>query len=311
MNQPLRIGVVGCGSMGANHARIASDLPRSTLVGVVDHHPEKSAAVAVATGSAAFATIEELIDAGIDAAIVATPTSHHHAAATQLLQSGIHVLLEKPIASTVEEARDLAAAADQAGRVLTIGHVERFNPAVMALQKAVAPEEVRQIAIVRAGPFPARIGDVGIVLDLGVHDIDLIRWISGSEIETSGVALSRTLGEHEDAAFLQFRAANGVIASIATNWLTPFRKRLLEVATKDRFYSCDMLLRTVTEYSDYRPDGSFRQRQLSVAQTEPLKSEHLAFHAAIRGEAEVVVSAQDGLRSLEIALECLALAQSQ
>ncbi|MBC8128696.1 MAG: Gfo/Idh/MocA family oxidoreductase [Rhizobiaceae bacterium] len=305
MNQKLRIGVVGCGSMGANHARIARDLPGASLVGVVDHHAEKSAAVAERSGTAAFETVDALLDAGIDAAIVATPTIHHHAVASRLLNAGVHVLLEKPIASTVEEARDLVETAERCARRLAIGHVERYNPAVMALKQAVKGKDIRQISIVRAGPFPARIGDVGIVLDLGVHDIDLVRWLAEAEIAKTASLTARTLGAHEDQAFLQFRMTTGALAAIGTNWLTPFRRRTLEIATTDRFYVCDMLLRTLVEHFDYGTDGSFRQRPLFVAQSEPLRSEQLAFLAAIRGEGEAIVSGQDGLRSLEVALGCL------
>ena len=306
LTETIRIGVVGCGSMGANHARIAANLPGAVLVGVVDTDSAQREKIAQSTGSQAFATVAELLAAGIDAAVVATPTVYHHPVASELLQAGIHLLVEKPIAGTVKEARDLVALAERVDRRLTIGFVERFNPALLALKAAVKPEEIRSIAITRAGPFPARIGDVGIVLDLGVHDIDLIRWMAGSEITAQRALVSRTHAVHEDSAFLQFETESGVVASINSNWLTPFRHRRMEVATKERFLVCDMLVRTVTEYSDYGKDGSFRQRNLFVGMTEPLRAEQLAFLASIRGEAEVAVSGTDGLRSLEIALACLA-----
>ena len=136
MTENIRIGVVGCGSMGANHARIAADLPGATLVGVVDTDAGQRAKVAQATGSQAFATVAELLAAGIDAAVVATPTVYHHPVATELLEAGIHLLVEKPIAGTVEEARDLVALAAKLDRRLTIGFVERFNPALLALRAA-------------------------------------------------------------------------------------------------------------------------------------------------------------------------------
>lgn len=306
MNQKLRIGIVGCGSMGANHARVVGGLTGATLVGVVDPHADRRQKVAAATGCEALESLEALLALGIDAAVVATPTAQHHAVASRLIEAGIHVLVEKPIAGTVAAARNLIERAATHDRRLMIGHVERFNPALVALQAALAGEAVRSIAITRAGPFPARIGDVGIVLDLGVHDIDLIRWISGSEIGDARAMVSKTHGDREDCAFLQFRTESGALASISTNWLTPFRQRRMEVATRDRFLVCDMLVRTVTEYSDYGRDGSVRRRDLFVGQTEPLKAEHLAFLAAIRGEADVPVSGRDGLRSLEIALACLA-----
>ena len=302
----LRIGVVGCGSMGSHHARIAAASDAAHLVAVVDPHPERREAIALANGTRALADVEALLSEGIDAAIVATPTAHHHNIAARLLGAGVHVLVEKPIAGSVAEARDLVALADRANRRLMVGHVERFNPALQALKTVLKGEDVRSIVITRASPYPARIGDVGIVLDLAVHDIDLIRWIAGAEIAESQAQVSRTIGEHEDNALLQFRTVRGTIASINTNWLTPFRQRRMEVATSDRFFVCDMLQRTLTVFSDYGKDGSFRQRQLFVPASDPLTAEHAGFFAAIRGEAAVPVSGHDGLRSLEIALACLA-----
>ena len=305
MTDRVRIGVVGCGSMGAHHARIAAASGAARLVGVVDPHADRRAAIAEANATLAFDDVEALLAAGIDAAIVATPTAYHHSTAARLLAAGVHVLVEKPVAGSVAEARDLVALATRCDRTLMVGHVERFNPALLALKAALKDEDVRSIVITRASPYPTRIGDVGIVLDLAVHDIDLIRWIAGAEISEQQAQVSRTIGEHEDSALLQFHTVRGTIASINTNWLTPFRQRRMEVATSDRFFVCDMLQRTLTVFSDYGKDGSFRQRQLFVPASDPLTQEHAGFFAAIRGDAAVPVSGHDGLRSLEIALACL------
>ncbi|BDA84015.1 dehydrogenase [Aureimonas sp. SA4125] len=301
----MRIGVIGCGSMGGHHARTVAANASAVLVGVVDPHEERREAVAAAHAVSSYADVSSLLAAGIDAAVIAAPTAKHHALATLLLSSGVHVLVEKPIAGGVDEARDLVALAEGCGRKLMIGHVERFNPALVALRAALQGEDVRSVVITRASPFPARIGDVGIVLDLAVHDIDLIRWMASSEIAEHQAQVSQTRGAHEDSALLQFRTTSGAIASINTNWLTPFRQRRMEVATPDRFFVCDMLQRTLTVFSDYGKDGSFRQRALFVPASDPLAAEHAAFYAAVRGEAEVPVSGHDGLRSLEIALACL------
>jgi predicted dehydrogenase len=301
----LRIGVIGCGVMGTHHVRTVAASPAALLVGVVDPDEARRTAVAAANAVPGHADVAALLAAGLDGAVIAAPTARHHAMAAELLSAGVHVLVEKPIAATADEARDLVALAQARDLRLMVGHVERFNPALAALKAALAGEDVRSIVITRASPYPARIGDVGIVLDLAVHDIDLIRWIAASEIAEHQALVSKTLGAHEDSALLQFRTAGGAIASINTNWLTPFRQRRMEVATADRFFVCDMLQRTVTVFSDYGKDGSFRQRALFVPASDPLAAEHAAFYAAIRGEAEVPVSGHDGLRSLEIALACL------
>ncbi len=309
----LRVGVIGAGAMGRNHARILSQLDRAELVAVVDDSPSVREAAASQLNCPTYATVEEAIEAGLDAAAVAVPTVTHHEVALKLIDAGVHLLIEKPIASTTAEAREIIARAEARGVRLTVGHVERFNPAIRALHDAVKDEQIISIAISRVGPFPPRITDVGIVTDLGVHDIDLIRWLGRSEIATRQALLTRARGGHEDVAFLQFRLESGALAHINTNWLTPFKERRISVSTPTRFIVCDMLLRTVNEYSGFAPDnqpgklshGSFVSRSLSVPFVEPLRAEIEAFLDAAEGKAPVEVTGADGLRSLEIALSCL------
>jgi hypothetical protein len=311
--KPLRVAVIGAGSMGRNHARILGQMERADLVAVVDPSPEARAQAAAVLHCPAVETIEEALGVGIDAAVIAAPTIHHHKAAATLIEAGVHLLVEKPITAQLADAHDLIARAKAKGVVLTVGHVERFNPAIRTLHEAIGGEEIISIAISRVGPFPPRISDVGIVTDLGVHDIDLVRWLSGSEIVEHQALLTRARGQHEDIAFLQFRLANGALAHINTNWLTPFKERRISVSTPTRFIVCDMLLRTVNEYSGFAADmqpgklshGSFVSRSLSVPFIEPLRAELDAFMDAIDGHAPVVVSGHDGARSLEVALACL------
>ncbi|MCX7325736.1 MAG: Gfo/Idh/MocA family oxidoreductase [Hyphomicrobiales bacterium] len=311
---PLKFAVIGVGSMGRNHARILASSPTVDLVGIVDPDPDARRQIASMAQAEAMADVEEAIARGIDAAIVAVPTVQHHDVARRLIDAGVHVLIEKPIAATSAEAHDLIDRAAAKGTILTVGHVERFNPAIRTLYEAIGGEDIISIAISRVGPFPPRISDVGIVTDLGVHDIDLIRWLSGSEIVEHQSLLTRARGQHEDIAFLQFRLANGALAHINTNWLTPFKERRISVSTAKRFIVCDMLLRTVNEFSGFMPDGlpdrlaqgSFVSRSLSVPFVEPLRAEIDAFIDAIRGRGPVMVSGLDGARTLEVALACLA-----
>jgi UDP-N-acetylglucosamine 3-dehydrogenase len=301
----LRIGVIGAGVMGSNHARVLAGLPDTTLVGVVDPLPAHRARATELTGCRTFATLEELIAEGIDAVTIAGPTHLHHQIALACIARDIHILVEKPIASSVEEGRDIVDAARRAGVTLMVGHVERFNPAVAAIKQAISSEDILSIAITRVGPFPPRMSNVGVVIDLAVHDIDLIRWFTGSDIVEVQPQLSSAVAEREDIALLQFRTATGVLAHINTNWLTPFKARNVTVATRDKYVMGDLLTRQVTECFGFKPDGSYSMRHLPVGHDEPLRAELIAFLGAVRSGGLPAVTGEEGVASLEIAIRCL------
>ncbi len=197
----LRVGVIGAGVMGTNHARVLGGLPNTTMVGIVDPLPEHRIRATELAGCRAFASLDELIAEGVDAVIVAAPTHLHHEIALACISRGIHVLVEKPIASSVEEGQDIVVAARRAGVTLMVGHVERFNPAVAAIKQAILGEDILSIAITRVGPFPPRMSNVGVVIDLAVHDIDLIRWFTESDIVEVQPQLSSAVAEREDMCF--------------------------------------------------------------------------------------------------------------
>ena len=196
-----------------------------------------------------------------------------------------------------------AAAAN--GRVLMVGQVERFNPAVDAVKRAIDGDDIISIQITRVGPFPPRMGEVGVVIDLAVHDIDIIRHLTDSEIVEVQPQLARTRAEREDTALLQFRLENGVIAHITTNWVTPYKVRTLQVATRNKFVVADLITRQVTEYFGQQADGSYQTRAVNSWPAEPLKKELEAFAHAIRTGEPPAVTGEDGLRNLEVALRCL------
>jgi UDP-N-acetylglucosamine 3-dehydrogenase len=303
--QPLRVGVVGVGVMGANHARVFAGLPDVTLVGVADPSAQQRELVTRILGVPAVEHIDALLGPGLDAITIAAPTHLHHELALKCIARGIHILVEKPVASNVEEGRDIIAAARKAGVTLMVGHVERFNPAVQAIKEAIQGEDILSIAITRVGPFPPRMSNVGVVIDLAVHDIDLIRYFTDSEIIEVQPQLSSAVAEREDIALLQFRTASGVLAHINTNWLTPFKARTVHIATRRKYLIGDLLTRQVSECFGFQPDGSYSMRHLSVGHDEPLRAELQAFVASIRDGKKPPVTGEEGVESLGIAMRCL------
>jgi predicted dehydrogenase len=291
--------------MGSNHARVFSDMGAVELVGVADPDVKQREFVARTLGCAGFADIDGLLRAGVDAITIAAPTHLHHDLALECISRGVHVLVEKPIAPSVEEGRAIVAAARRAGVTLMVGHVERFNPAVESIKRAIKDQDILSIAITRVGPFPPRMSNVGVVIDLAVHDIDLIRWFTDSEIVEIQPQLTSAVAEREDIALLQFRTASGVLAHINTNWLTPFKARTIHVATRDKYLIADLLTLQVTECFGFQADGSYSMRHLSVGYAEPLRAELLAFVESIRTGRIPAVTGEEGVASLEIAIRCL------
>src|SRR5881394_3580263 len=301
----VRLGVVGVGIMGSNHARVLADLSGVKVVGIADPGASHRGLLAQIVGCEVCDDVEDLIGLGIDAAVIAAPTHLHHDIALTCIKRGVHVLVEKPIASNIEEGRAIVAAAERAGITLMVGHVERFNPAVQAIKDAIKGEDILSISITRVGPFPPRMSNVGVVIDLAVHDIDLIRWFTESDIVEVQPQLSSAVAEREDIALLQFRTASGVLAHINTNWLTPFKARNVTVATQGKYVMGDLLTRQVTECFGFKPDGSYSMRHLPVGHDEPLRAELIAFVNAVRVGGVPAVTGDEGVASLEIAIRCL------
>lgn len=310
-DRPLRVGVIGAGVMGSNHGRVLAGLPGIELIGIVDPLPEHRARAANLINCPTFADLDALLDAGVDAVTIAAPTHLHHSVSLACIARGVHVLVEKPIASTVEEGREIVEAARAKGVTLMVGHVERFNPAVATIKKAIEGEDILSIGITRVGPFPPRMSNVGVVIDLAVHDIDLIRWFTESDIVDVQPQLASAVAEREDIALLQFRTASGVLAHINTNWLTPFKARSVTVATRGKYVTGDLLTRQVTECFGFQPDGSYSMRHLPVGQDEPLRAELLSFLNSVRRGTVPAVTGEEGVASLEIAIQCLESPRTQ
>jgi len=301
----LRVGVIGAGVMGSNHARVLAGLPGVKLAGVADPLVESRSRVSGFIDCPTFASVDELLAAGVDAVTIAAPTHLHRDVSLACIAHGAHVLVEKPIATTGAEGREIIDAARKKGVALMVGHVERFNPAVATIKEALRGEEILSVAITRVGPFPPRMSNVGVVIDLAVHDIDLIRWFTESDIVEVQPQLTSAVAEREDIALLQFRTESGVLAHINTNWLTPFKARTATIATRNKYIQGDLLTRQVTECFGFQRDGSYSMRHLPVGHDEPLRAELMAFVKAIENGGKPAITGEEGVASLEIAIKCL------
>jgi UDP-N-acetylglucosamine 3-dehydrogenase len=294
----LRIAVVGLGSMGRNHYRILRSQPDVELVAVCDPHLEESYPERM------YGDVEQLLrEEELDAAIVSVPTVLHREIAVKIADHGVGLLVEKPVAPTISDALEIKAAVEANDVAAAVGHVERFNPVVTSLLRELKDKEIYSISITRVGPFPPRIKDVGVLVDLSVHDIDLVHLISrGAEVLESRVFKSvKAAGEHEDNAVITMRLENDTVATIITNWLTPFKKRMIEVATGTAYYEADLISQMLHEYSEYKTNNSFRVRECPVQVNEPLENEIVAFVRYLSGgDRGCLATIDDGIRTLKL-----------
>lgn len=313
------VAVIGVGAMGRNHVRVCAEMPDVNLVGVVDTDFRAAEVLSRRHGGKPYVDYQQMLDEQRpDAVTIAVPTVDHLSVALNVIQRGIHVLIEKPIAFSVDEGQQIIAAAEQAGVKLMIGHIERFNPAVIALKQHLADGElgrVFQIDARRQGPFPARVKDVGVVIDLAVHDLDVMRYISGSEIvRVYAETEHRVHSTHEDLVAGLVRLSDGSIGTLAINWLTPTKIRELYVTGERGMFRVDYLTQDLFFFENatansgewealrtLRGVSEGRMIRHVVAKKEPLHAEQESFLAAVRGQSPVVVTGLDGLKALELA----------
>lgn len=316
MTVPLRIVVVGAGLMGVNHARVVADSPDTTLVAVVDPQPAGES-TAYRHRAAWHRSLDELDPASVDAAIVAIPTSSHAEIATILIGFGLPVLVEKPIAATLQEAQGLVDLAAERGVPLTVGHVERFNPAVNALQEKLSANEVGRVFQVhtrRLSPFPVRVGDAGVAFDLATHDLDIMCMLAGAPIRISAEIDRQAHSKYEDLLAATLRFDSGVIGLLEVNWLTPTKVRQLTVTGERGMFVIDYLNQHLTLYENAHESESWRALDIfdgvtegnvvrfAIPRVEPLRAQLDAFVKLVAGEPSRSVSPADGLRALSLAL---------
>lgn len=321
----LRYGLVGLGMMGRHHARVLRETSGVELVAVADAMGDPHG---VAGDTPMFDSVEGLIGAGVEAAVVAVPTRFHEEVGLALAAAGIHTLIEKPVAHNLDAATRLVDAFENAGLVAAVGHVERFNPALISLRERIANGdlgEVYQIQTRRQGPFPARIADVGVVKDLGSHDIDLTAWLAQSNYATVAAQTTHRSGrEHEDMVLITGKLENGIMVNHIVNWLTPFKERLTIVTGENGAFVADTLTADLTYFengkmqeqgawdavSAFRGVSEGTVTRFALEKREPLRSEHETFRDAILGIRKEAVTLREGLETLRVAETAISSART-
>ncbi|NCX47649.1 MAG: gfo/Idh/MocA family oxidoreductase [Verrucomicrobia bacterium] len=268
MSQRVKVGVAGVGHMGKEHARIYSELQEVELVGVHDSNPDTARKIAAKCKTRAFGSLEEMVDA-VDAASIVTPTTTHLAIAEPFLKRGKHVLVEKPIAMDTEEARKLVDLAEKHGAKLAVGHVERFNPVLVALEERLG--RPRFIEAHRLSPYPGRSTDIGVVMDLMIHDLEIILHLVRSPVTSVDAVGIPVLSKGEDIANARIRFANGCVANLTTSRISPEKLRKIRVFQDDAYLSLDYMKQEGEIYK--RLDGKITRDKIPVMKGEPLASQ--------------------------------------
>jgi predicted dehydrogenase len=268
----VRMAVIGVGHLGQHHARILAGMPDVELVGIVDANPEQARLIADRLRTTPYESFEPLLER-VDAVSVVTPTIHHHAVAAAFLRVGVAVLVEKPVCRTVAEADDLIALADRAGVPFQVGHIERFNPAFEELVKR--PIRAKFIEAERHGPFTGRSVDIGAVLDLMIHDLDLLLSLVGSPVKTVSAVGAAVFGGHEDMVNARLEFANGCVAHVTASRITRLPKRRLRVWAPEGYAGIDFVTRklTLVQISDEIRRQGIRVEELDPAAKARLKDD--------------------------------------
>ena len=308
---PVRVGVIGIGNMGWHHARVLSLLKDAELVGVADPDAARGELATQQFGCRWFADYAQLLEQ-VDAVCIAVPTLLHHRVGLACLQAGRHVLIEKPIAASQEEATELIKAADRAGVLLQVGHIERFNPAFRELLKVVAGEEVVVLEARRHSPNPDRANDVSVVLDLMIHDIDLVLELAHSPVVRLAAAGGRSAEGPIDYVNATLAFANGVVASLTASKMAHRKIRSLSAHCRASLVETDFLNRTLhihrrahqsvsADHGElvYRSDGVIEE--VSTTSIEPLYAELEHFLRCVRGEETPAVDGLQASRALQLA----------
>ena len=297
MKRP-RVGVVGVGHIGSNHARLYAEIPAADFTAVYDVDLARASAIAKKYGAAAAKSLEEFAEL-VDAASVSTPTSSHHQIALALLRRGKHLLIEKPIAENPQHATELAELAARNQLILQVGHVERFNPVLSALEARLT--HPRFIEAHRLSSYPDRSTDIGVVLDLMIHDLEIILHLVRSPVQNIDAVGVPVLSRGEDIANARIRFENGCVANVTSSRISPERMRKIRVFQEDAYLSLDYEKQSGEIYR--RESGKITRDKVPIEREEPLKQQLVSFIECASTGRQPRVSGFQATAALELAVE--------
>ncbi|KGN40913.1 Gfo/Idh/MocA family protein [Knoellia aerolata] len=319
----LRAGLIGLGMMGRHHGRVLASLPGVDLVAVADPGGDVHG---VAGGRPVLESVEQLIEQGIDYCMVAVPTIYHEAVGLALAEAGVHAIIEKPLAQDTPAATKVAEAFEARGLVGAVGHIERYNPALQEARRRLEAGDlgdVYQVSTRRQGPFPARIADVGVVKDLGTHDIDLTAWVTQQTFTAVAARTAYKSGrEFEDLVAVTGQLSNGVVTNHLVNWLSPLKERVTIITGTKGAYVADTLTADLTFYANgevqttwddianFRGVSEGDVVRYAIAKPEPLRVEHEQFRDAVLGKDADIVTMTQGLQTVRVAEACIESART-
>jgi UDP-N-acetylglucosamine 3-dehydrogenase len=316
VSAPLRLGLAGLGSMGRNHLRVISSHPDTILAAVADPTADVLEAAVAQTRARGFADpLVMIATAELDGVVVAAPTNNHSALALAAIERGLPVLVEKPLAATVDDAIAIVAAARKRGVRVQVGHVERYNPAVLEMGRLIRAGWLSTIYAItsrRAGPFPARIRDVGVTIDLGTHDVDMLSWIAGERpVRVYAETSQRIHATHEDLAFGLMHFPSGATGFLDVDWLTPAKRRSLVAVGEEGMFELDYLTQRLTftrsnverpqTIAGYATTFTGDVAEIPVVSVEPLRAQLDEFVRVLRTGDRPYVDGEDGLWAVAIA----------
>jgi UDP-N-acetylglucosamine 3-dehydrogenase len=319
----LRAGLIGLGMMGRHHGRVLASLPGVDLVAVADPGGDVHG---VAGGRPVLENIHQLIEQGLDYCMVAVPTAFHEEVGLALAEAGVHAIIEKPLAQDTPAAQRLADAFEAKGLVGAVGHIERYNPALQEARRRLEAGDlgdVYQVTTRRQGPFPARIADVGVVKDLGTHDIDLTAWVTQQTYKAVSARTAYKSGrEHEDLVAVVGQLANGIVTNHLVNWLSPLKERVTIITGEKGAFVADTLTADLTFYANgevkttwddiaqFRGVSEGDVVRYAISKPEPLRVEHEQFRDAVLGKDADIVTMTQGLATVRVAEACIESAKT-
>ena len=296
--EKVRIGVIGVGHLGSFHAKVYSKLDNIRLVGVCDCDVERALEIGKKYRTSSFVDYEELFDK-VDAVSIAVPTSLHYNVAKEFLSHNIHVLIEKPITKTLSEADELIEIAREKKLILQVGHIERFNPAVLAIEPYL--KKPKFVECQRLGPYHKRVEDVGVVLDLMIHDIDIVLGLLERDVASIEAVGLSTISPHEDVANVRLTFEDGTIADITASRVTKDVVRKMRIFQEESYLSLDYVTQEAMVFR--KTEDRLIKEKIKIKKKGPLKKELKSFIDCVRTGKRPVVSGMEGRRALHVALE--------